>query len=83
MLALGVTADGTKDVLGHFDEQDEGARFWLKKSMKLRNRGVEDIANGKTVVMASGNPWPHSTTTNGNFIRPFGFGQPEPTALSM
>jgi putative transposase len=28
-LALGIAADGTKDVLGIWIEQDEGAKFWL------------------------------------------------------
>jgi putative transposase len=42
-LALGVAADGTKDVLGLWIEQNEGARFWLKVMNELRNRGVQDI----------------------------------------
>lgn len=42
-LALGVGADGRKDVLGLWIEQNEGARFWLKVMNELRNRGVEDI----------------------------------------
>ena len=42
-LALGVAADGTKDVLGVWIEQNEGAKFWLKVMNELRNRGVEDV----------------------------------------
>ena len=42
-LALGVAADGTRDVLGLWIEQTEGAKFWLKVMNELRNRGVEDI----------------------------------------
>jgi len=42
-LALGVRADGTKEVLGLWIEQNEGARFWLKVMNELRHRGVEDI----------------------------------------
>jgi len=42
-LALGVGADGLKDVLGIWIEQNEGAKFWLKVMNELRNRGVEDI----------------------------------------
>jgi transposase-like protein len=42
-LALGVDADGQRDVLGLWIEQTEGARFWLKVVNDLRNRGVEDI----------------------------------------
>ena len=42
-LALGVAADGTRDVLGLWIEQNEGAKFWLKVMNELRNRGVEDV----------------------------------------
>ena len=42
-IALGVAADGTKDVLGLWIENTEGAKFWLKVMNELRNRGVDDI----------------------------------------
>ena len=42
-LALGIAAEGSKDVLGIWIEQNEGAKFWLKVMNELRNRGVEDI----------------------------------------
>ena len=42
-VALGVRADGTKEVLGLWLEQNEGAKFWLRVMNELRNRGVEDI----------------------------------------
>jgi len=42
-LALGITAEGTKDVLGLWIEQNEGARFWLKVMNELKTRGVEDL----------------------------------------
>lgn len=42
-LALGVQADGTKDILGIWIEQTEGAKFWLRVMNELKNRGVEDI----------------------------------------
>ena len=42
-LALGVAADGSREVLGLWIEQNEGAKFWLKVMNELRNRGVEDI----------------------------------------
>ena len=42
-LALGVAADGMKDILGLWIEQTEGAKFWLKVMNDLRNRGVADI----------------------------------------
>jgi putative transposase len=42
-VALGVRADGTKEILGLRLEQNEGAKFWLRVMNELRNRGVEDI----------------------------------------
>lgn len=42
-LALGVAADGTREVLGLWIEQNEGAKFWLEVMNELRNRGMEDI----------------------------------------
>jgi len=42
-LALGVASDGTRDVLGLWIEQTEGAKFWLRVVNDLKNRGVEDI----------------------------------------
>ncbi len=42
-LSLGVAADGTREVLGLWIEQNEGAKFWLKVMNELRNRGVEDV----------------------------------------
>ena len=41
--ALGVRADGAKEVLGLWLEQNEGAKFWLRVMNELRNRGTEDI----------------------------------------
>ena len=42
-IAPGVRGDGTKEVLGMWLEQNEGAKFWLRVMNELRNRGVEDI----------------------------------------
>src|SRR5215213_7331307 len=42
-LALGVRADGRKEILGLWIEQTEGAKFWLRVMNELRSRGVEDI----------------------------------------
>jgi putative transposase len=42
-LALGVTAHGSKEVLGLWIEQSEGAKFWLKVINELKTRGVRDI----------------------------------------
>jgi putative transposase len=42
-VALGVRADGRKEVLGLWIEQTEGAKFWLRVMNELKNRGVQDI----------------------------------------
>jgi transposase-like protein len=42
-LALGVLPDGSRDVLGLWIEQTEGAKFWLKVFNELKTRGLADI----------------------------------------
>ena len=42
-VALGVRPDGSKEILGLWIEQTEGAKFWLRVMNELKNRGVEDI----------------------------------------
>lgn len=42
-LALGIRADGRKEVLGLWIEHTEGAKFWLKVFNELKNRGLDDI----------------------------------------
>lgn len=42
-LALGVLPDGTRDILGLWIENTEGAKFWMKVFNDLKTRGVEDI----------------------------------------
>ena len=42
-LALGITTSGTKDVLGLWIEQTEGAKFWHRVMTELQARGVDDI----------------------------------------
>jgi putative transposase len=42
-LALGITADGRKHILGLWIDPNEGAKFWLRIVNELRNRGVKDI----------------------------------------
>ena len=42
-LALGVRPDGSKEILGLWIEQTEGAKFWLRVMNELRSRGVEDV----------------------------------------
>lgn len=42
-IALGVTTEGKRDVLGLWISETEGARFWLGILTELKNRGVEDV----------------------------------------
>ena len=42
-LAIGITMEGNKEVLGLWLAQTEGAKFWLQVVTELRNRGVQDI----------------------------------------
>jgi putative transposase len=42
-LAIGVTIEGLKEVLGLWIAQTEGAKFWLQVVTELKNRGVTDI----------------------------------------
>jgi putative transposase len=42
-LAIGVTPEGRKDVLGIWIEQTEGAKFWLRVMTEIKTRGVNDI----------------------------------------
>ena len=42
-LALAVLPDGTRDVLGLWIEQTEGAKFWMKVFTDLKTRGCHDI----------------------------------------
>jgi transposase-like protein len=62
-LALGVLPDGSRDVLGLWVEQTEGAKFWLKVFNELRTRGLTDILiavvdglKGLTEAIASAYP---------------------------
>ena len=42
-LALGVTCDGDREVLGIWWQETEGAKFWLAVLNDLRRRGVDDV----------------------------------------
>jgi putative transposase len=42
-LAIGISLDGVKEVLGMWVAENEGAKFWLQIVTELRNRGVQDI----------------------------------------
>jgi putative transposase len=41
-LAIGVNLQGTKEVLGMWASENEGAKFWLSIITELKNRGVKD-----------------------------------------
>jgi len=42
-LALGINADGHKELLGMWICRNEGAKFWLHVLTALKNRGLETI----------------------------------------
>jgi putative transposase len=42
-LALGVTLEGDRDVLGMWFQETEGAKFWMQVLSELKQRGVSDI----------------------------------------
>ena len=42
-LALGITEDGQKDLLGLWISENEGSKFWLGVLTDLQTRGVKDI----------------------------------------
>lgn len=42
-LAVGITLDGEKDLLGLWIAESEGSKFWLGVLTELQNRGVEDV----------------------------------------
>lgn len=41
-VALGITMEGEKELLGLWLSESEGAKFWLAVFTELKNRGVED-----------------------------------------
>ena len=42
-LALGVTIEGDRDVLGMWFQETEGAKFWMQVLTDLKQRGVQDV----------------------------------------
>lgn len=42
-IALAITMEGHKEVLGFYLSDNEGAKFWMGVLTNLRNRGVQDI----------------------------------------
>ena len=42
-LALAITLDGDREVLGLWFQDTEGAKFWMQVLTELKTRGVQDI----------------------------------------
>src|ERR1700684_2588006 len=42
-LALGIAMDGSRDVLGMWFQETEGAKFWMQVLSELKHRGISDI----------------------------------------
>jgi putative transposase len=42
-LAMAITMDGQREVLGMWFQQTEGAKFWMQVLSDLKHRGVQDI----------------------------------------
>nr|WP_235653727.1 IS256 family transposase [Mycolicibacter icosiumassiliensis] len=68
--ALGVTVDGTRDVLGLWAGEHgdgEGSKYWLRVLSEIKNRGVQDVCivvcDGlKGLPDAIANVWPAAIT---------------------
>ena len=72
-LALGVTVDGERDVLGLWAGEHgdgEGAKYWLRVLTEIKNRGVRDVcmlicdglkgkhsAHSRVVMGSAGSGW--------------------------
>lgn len=67
-VALAITADGDREVLGLWIEQTEGAKFWLKVMNELKTRGVADILIA-AVDGLTGFPWFDRLTMRGDRCR--------------
>jgi putative transposase len=65
-VALAVTVDGTRDILGLWaGDGGEGAKFWFAVCTELRNRGVDDVLMAvcdglKGLPDAIGEVWPQT-----------------------
>ena len=62
-MALGVTPEGEREVLGLWIAANEGAKFWLSIMNNLKNRGLEDILIA--VVPSHGLQANHCRVTDG------------------
>lgn len=75
-IALGVTRDEEREVLGLWIADNEGAQFWLPVMNELRNRGVHDIL---IAVVDGQNGFPEAITAAyhcPHLLRPAFYGAP-------
>jgi len=55
-LALGVTLEGDREVLGIWFQETEGAKFWMQVLTDLKQRGVQDILSRTSSITPSVTP---------------------------
>jgi putative transposase len=62
-LALGVTVEGERDVLGMWFQETEGAKFWMQVLSELKQRGVNDKWGSRFPVITQAwlNAWEYVT----------------------
>ena len=53
-LALGVTLEGERDVLGMWFQETEGAKFWMQVLSELKQRGVKPLIARRNTEHGSG-----------------------------
>jgi putative transposase len=49
-IALGILPEGTKEILGIWIEQTEGAKFWLPVMNELKNRGARIFSSPSSMA---------------------------------
>ena len=73
-VALGVRPDGSKEILGLWIEQSEGAKVWLRVMNALKSRGVDDvliaIVDGLKGLDAGASAYAHRTPLRRSFHKP-------------
>src|SRR5687768_17914908 len=78
-LALGILTDGSREILGLWIEQTEGAKFWMKVFNDLKTRGCDDIPgrrDGRVIGNAGGFGGGVSRDDAANLRRPLDSAQP-------
>ena len=64
-LALGVTVEGERDVLGMWFQETEGAKFWMQVLSELKQRGVNDVLSIPRSTPTPPRPRSRPSTTSG------------------